>query len=381
MFCNSCGSQIPDGINFCNKCGAPVAPQTQAPSAPQPQAPIPPYIPRPSKAMSDNDATIIPPLFDDTSDTVPHPDFVPFADPGFEPEQNNNDANGNKDKKKKTAVIISVVAVLVVAIAVFCVLAFVKPGFLLKESEDKNDGKSTSASTVSTFAEKPSGTTNPTVPSSDPSGTEPTPANPDVDLKAAEKLADEFFKDLMKFDMKGMFENEIFGWDNSEKIIDNYAIQITGADSAKDAYKAMSELTHIKANDAEDFVNALFSAAGDYKEIFSSEYGNDYTTSATHTAKVITADEAAPYIEKTKKKIDSFSSYGVSSKELDWDEIESFVQVKSKQVISGNLKTEENEVLFIFGYIDGGWKSVYVDDNGDSSMCLYSLSFLENLSE
>ncbi len=37
MFCNKCGNQIPDGVNFCTNCGAPI----EASAAPQPTEPTP----------------------------------------------------------------------------------------------------------------------------------------------------------------------------------------------------------------------------------------------------------------------------------------------------------------------------------------------------
>ncbi len=397
MFCNKCGSQIPDGINFCNKCGAPVAlqspvapqaqaPETpQAPEAPQPQPAFVPYeAPMPRQMADDDQATIIPPpLFDDSLDPVPDPGFGPAVntgfdtgfDPGFQPDFPPEPTDDDKKKKKNTTIIIAVAAALVVAIAVFCVLAFVAPGFLLKD-EDKSTESPTSASTVSTLPEKPSG--NSTKPTS-PSEPSTAPSDPTVDLKGAEKLADDINDKMYDLDMKGIFENEILGWAYTEEIIDNYVVEQTGASSKTDAYKQMADALGAKVTNAEEFINALFSAVGDYDAMLASKYGDDYTTSAEHTVTEITADEAAPFVEKTKKKVDSFSSLGLNSKNLDWDKIDSFVQVKSKQTISGSLDAETNDVLMILGCIDGKWTIVYVDDAGDSSMCLYSLSFIEEM--
>lgn len=48
-FCKNCGNQVPDGVTFCNNCGAPIQaeqPQYQQPQyAPQPQYQQPQYAP------------------------------------------------------------------------------------------------------------------------------------------------------------------------------------------------------------------------------------------------------------------------------------------------------------------------------------------------
>lgn len=405
MFCNKCGSQIPDGINFCNKCGAPVALQTpvapqgpapeapQMPEAPQPQPSFVPYdAPAPRQIADDDQATIIPPpLFDDTLDPgfgpASDPGFGPAGDPGFGPATNPGFDTGfgpdfppeptddGKKKKKKTTIIIVAVAALVVAIAVVCILIFVVPGNTLT-AEDESGQKMTSASTVSTLPEKPSG--NSTKPSS-PSEPSTAPSTPTVDLKGAEKLADDVCDKMYTLEMKDIFEKEILGWAYTEELIDNYVMEQTGTDNKADGYQKISGAFSSKVTNAEEFLNALFSSVGDYDAMLASKYGDDYTTSADHTVTEITADEAAPFVEKTKKKVDSFSSFGLNSKNLDWDKIDSFVQVKTKKTISGSLETETNDVLMILGCIDGKWTIVYVDDSGDPSMCLYSLSFLEEM--
>lgn len=41
MFCTKCGNQVPDGMQFCNKCGTPIGPQAKPqPGQPQPQQPM-----------------------------------------------------------------------------------------------------------------------------------------------------------------------------------------------------------------------------------------------------------------------------------------------------------------------------------------------------
>lgn len=49
MFCNHCGTQVPDGTAFCPKCGAtlPVSNQPFNPIPPVPPIPQQPYIPQP----------------------------------------------------------------------------------------------------------------------------------------------------------------------------------------------------------------------------------------------------------------------------------------------------------------------------------------------
>ena len=41
MFCRNCGSQMPDGARFCDRCGAPAGAETTQPSPPPPSAPQP----------------------------------------------------------------------------------------------------------------------------------------------------------------------------------------------------------------------------------------------------------------------------------------------------------------------------------------------------
>lgn len=40
MICNKCGQLIPDGYRFCDRCGNPVASETQIVSAPEPMTPV-----------------------------------------------------------------------------------------------------------------------------------------------------------------------------------------------------------------------------------------------------------------------------------------------------------------------------------------------------
>lgn len=51
MFCSQCGTQVAEGANFCNKCGAKLS-QTAAPASPAPTAAPPPVTPRPVSAAS-----------------------------------------------------------------------------------------------------------------------------------------------------------------------------------------------------------------------------------------------------------------------------------------------------------------------------------------
>src|SRR5262245_7358850 len=50
MFCSHCGTQVAEGANFCNKCGAKVS-QAVAPASPAPTATPPPVTPRVSPSV------------------------------------------------------------------------------------------------------------------------------------------------------------------------------------------------------------------------------------------------------------------------------------------------------------------------------------------
>lgn len=63
MFCNMCGANIPDGVEFCPNCGAPQpkAPQENAPQAPvQPEAPAQPEAPVQAEAPAQPEAPVQP---------------------------------------------------------------------------------------------------------------------------------------------------------------------------------------------------------------------------------------------------------------------------------------------------------------------------------
>ncbi len=84
MFCEHCGSQIPDGSKFCTECGSPVS----APEAPAPE-PVSEFIPTGiSEPVSEFIPTGIPvPATDFISTGVPEPvtDFIPTGIPEPEP--------------------------------------------------------------------------------------------------------------------------------------------------------------------------------------------------------------------------------------------------------------------------------------------------------
>ena len=187
MFCNNCGTQLPEGTKFCNGCGAPVAPvQPQTPvggaeptmfvgNIPQEPAEIPAYQP-------------------------PMQNFAP--QPPVQPEP----------KKSNTGLIIGAVVAVAVVVVVFCILGFVKPGFLL-DKEDTTAGKESTSS----LAENE----DPTSPSYKPSIDEPSsnpsvPVQPSVDLQDAKDAADKYLGYLAKYDIVSLCNCEILSFKDVE---------------------------------------------------------------------------------------------------------------------------------------------------------------------
>lgn len=59
MICNNCGTNNPDGVKFCNKCGAPLTAPAQPVAPVQPQAPIQPQAPVQPQAPKKNNKGLI----------------------------------------------------------------------------------------------------------------------------------------------------------------------------------------------------------------------------------------------------------------------------------------------------------------------------------
>lgn len=105
MICSKCGTQNPDGVNFCAACGAPLA---NAPSPEQPAAPGAPVYNQPNQ----------PPVY---NQPPVNPQQPPFAAPVYGQPQ------PAPKKKKKTALIVGgvIAGVVVLAIVLLVVAVYV----------------------------------------------------------------------------------------------------------------------------------------------------------------------------------------------------------------------------------------------------------------
>ena len=105
MICSKCGTQNPDGVNFCAACGAPLA---NAPSPEQPAAPGAPVYNQPPQ----------PPVY---NQPPVNPQQPPFAAPVY------GQAQPAPKKKKKTALIVGgvIAGVVVLAIVLLVVAVYI----------------------------------------------------------------------------------------------------------------------------------------------------------------------------------------------------------------------------------------------------------------
>ena len=105
MICSKCGTQNPDGVNFCAACGAPLA---DAPSPEQPAAPGAPVYNQPPQ----------PPVY---NQPPVNPQQPPFAAPVY------GQAQPAPKKKKKTALIVGgvIAGVVVLAIVLLVVAVYI----------------------------------------------------------------------------------------------------------------------------------------------------------------------------------------------------------------------------------------------------------------
>lgn len=341
MFCNNCGTQLPEGTKFCNGCGAPVAPvQPQNPvggaeptmfvgNIPQEPAEIPAYQP-------------------------PMQNFAP--QPPVQPEP----------KKSNTGLIIGAVVAVAVVVVVFCILGFVKPGFLL-DKEDTTAGKESTSS----LAENE----DPTSPSYKPSIDEPSsnpsvPVQPSVDLQDAKDAADKYLGYLAKYDIVSLCNCEILSFKDVEgsyekALLDAIAAENGTAITPSELYSILSSQSNTTITDMEDFINATVAAdSGD----------SDAISYTINSAKEISKSEADGYIRKTKASIDAFSEYGLDSDNCPWDELEAFVKVDC--TVSNDLGSDKT--VIILGYIDNDWAVIHMDD-GSPSIHLTSIAFLAGM--
>ena len=326
MNCPNCGSPIADNSNFCKGCGDPVMP-----AAPQP--PI--------------EQSYQPPI--QQSYQAP----VYYQDPTPQPP-----------KKSNTGLIIGAVVAVAVCVVIFCILGFVKPGFLLDKEETTTTSASDSAeSTTNGGSSNNSNSSN--------NNNNNTPTKPSVDLQAAEDAADEYLNCLAKYDIVDLCNREILMWSDIETAVEKALIDAIAKETGytmgiDELYSLLSQESGISITDAEDYIDI---AVGQN----SSSY--DSITYTIKSSKEISKSEADKYISKTKTSIDSFSEFGLDSDNCPWDELESFVQVNC--TVSNSTNVSENTVI-ILGFIDNEWVVVHMDD-GTPSIYLSSLAFLSGM--
>ncbi len=313
MNCPNCGMSISDGSKFCNACGAPVAPAQMQTTVTNPvyQPPVQPVVPQP------------------------------------------------EPKKSNTGLIIGAVVAVAVIVVVFCILGFVKPGFLLKENETTT--KSEETSSVSEKAEKESTTS------------KPEPTKPAIELDDAESHAKAYYETVSTFDLVTLCDSEIIGWSSVEKIIEDLLVDAVSKElgytmSIDSIYNILSGELNYPIENAEDYFKAFLQA----------EDGATTEVNCTViSSEVISKSEANTYADKTKKEIDNYNHVGLNSSNYNWNDFEAYAKVDcllSKDSGNDNMTT-------ILGLRNGKWVVLYANAPDGSSNCLGSLSFVEGMLE
>lgn len=361
MFCKNCGTQVPDGVKFCNNCGTavtpkvPVAPQeeeeffslTQAFDAdqvvdpPQPTEEVQPQedLLEVATKASDDMINLENQMAPMVQASEPMPVYQPPVQPDFLPEK----------KKNKGLIAGIVIGIIGVIIIVFCVLAFIKPGFLLAKDEETTTAEDTSSTSSVTVANNDTGTA------------------PDIDLSEAEDLVDTYIDAILEVDVATLCDAEILGWSVFEyafedMITESFSYDLGYEITIDEFYAVISEEANYPINDAETL----------FKIMLADEKDDSESKTTIVSSKVISKSDADPYINKTKSKIDDFSAYGLNSNYYDWDKIETYARIDCV------TKTDEGneDKFFILGLLDGEWKVLYLNP-GDANRCLASLSMLE----
>ena len=322
MFCNKCGSQVPDGMNFCNNCGNPMA--NAAPQAPQqPMYQQPP---------------------------MQQPMYQPPVAPIEQPEP---------PKKKNTGLIIGIVAgVLAVIVAAVLVWGLAFDGFGLKDKDDDKDEKKDST-TTSAVAE--SNTNNADV-------NNQTPETPVIayDIKDAEEVAIDYANSIFSFEIKDSCEKDIIGWNLFEgtldKILfDKYKASYGDAATISDMYQQLADESGYDITDAESFIDAALDS------VDATEFEFDIIALSS---KELSKSEADEYISNLKSSIDAYNSYGLYSGTIKWNDIQAYAEVLIRDKDAENA----DGITVILGYINNEWKVIHADAWPSG---LYSLNSLE----
>ena len=327
MFCNKCGSQVPDGMNFCNNCGNPMAnAASQAPQQPMYQQP-----------------------------PMQQPMYQPPVAPMQQPEP---------PEKKKTGLIIGIVAgVLAVIVAAVLVWGLAFDGFGLKDKDDDKDEKKDST-TTSAVVDANNNNNN-----GGNSNQQPNTPVVEYDLDDAEDVALEYFAAGAEIDFADAFDCEITGW---EFLLDTYETHLFksyqeeyGPDATLDEmYSELSEAAGFNITGIEDLFDVMMA------EIDPSDTELDLIV---ESKKEISKSEAKPYIDEIKDQIDEYSEYGADSDDIEWDEIESYAEI----ALTNNAVEDSKTVYAILGYLDGDWKIIAISSEGETS--LTSIQFLKGM--
>ena len=379
MFCNKCGSQLPDGTRFCKFCGAqlptvpveyddyatPAAEPVPMPMQPPMAPPVQPYMPPPP------------------------------AQPPMTPPPNDDD---DSKKGKGGYVIIAVVAIVLIAtVVITAILLFGNKDDSSKDSEDTTAttqastlmaGGSSQATTTTTepstsdtttepSSESSAGTTDPSVPSTAIPAPNPTPTPtptpepqpPKVDLSGAEYAAKKYIESIDALNMKSACSYEVLGWYDfsyafEELLLEDYE-SYYGDLTYDELYSIISEEIGYNINDVED----VFDVA-----IEQNRADNDPATVHVKSSKEISKSESTKFINATKNQMNNLNDYGIYSDDYNWSGFSSFAQVNAEATYSDGSK---ESLSLLLGYAYGDWYVIYIESNSEP-IGLFSLYIIEN---
>ena len=427
MFCKNCGSQLPDGMNFCQFCGTPQ--QSNAPAEYETYA-----APQKPDAPVEYETYAAPPVM------PPVPPVMPSEPPVAPPPPVNPINPGEPDKPKKNNtgnIIIAVVAVvLIVAVAVVAIILFgnkdkdqgdtttttstTQAEITIPANNTLPDANTSGTETTDSSTEQSSSlpitlpsisipsfapsmpsiqiptmpqTQTPTVPQTQRPTTPPTqapttpptqrpttpptqapttpptqpPTQPSVSrpsLSSAESVAKSYAKDTVLLDFASLIDKEILGTSKISPEIDKYVVNVTGESSASKAYAVVSDMFGTKVNNASDFLDIVRLVSG-YEDGLKEEYGSDYrVTTTVYDSAYLSASEAAPFVNSAKSQINSV----VSSSGINWNAIEDYAAVGVLVKVSGSKAQDELYMTVILAYINGSWKVLCFTDGNENML-------------